>query len=505
MRQLLLAALLCACWQLPGAEAETLSLQQALVLGIEHNLDLRIARLEVERSEAGILAEQGRFDLMAELGLGVSRNETPTAGAALAGNTLDAASERLEAALSSKLTSGLQARLSLRGERSDADPLADQLDPAYRTYLLLNISQPLLKDLGPEINSTDLRIARLRQQQVALGYLGRARQLAGEIEQGYLAQVQAAQDVASAGQAEALAAELLAANERRLAAGLIPVSEVNEARSAVAAREEGRLQAEQQLRLTRNHLRDLIEHGEAALPLDWQVASPEPEQGAAEELTKALKIGLQQSPELQQAKLEIEARKLSLVYAKNQLLPRLDLEASLGVNGLAGDAGNATSLYQGRWQNSVSRALDGDGNSWYAGLRFSMPLQNRVAEANFRDLAARDKQSLYRLQRAEIAVATAIRSAHDSLELGRQRLATARRSAELAESSLQQENRRLQEGLSDTFRVLRFQEALLTARLREVSARTDYLRAQAALALAMGVNLERYHIFAALPHEGVAQ
>jgi outer membrane protein TolC len=195
-------------------------------------------------------------------------------------------------------------------------------------------------------------------------------------------------------------------------------------------------------------------------------------------------------------------RKIALVYAGNQRLPRLDLEASLGVNGLAGDVGGSGNRYDGEWRNSVNRAFAQDGSNWYAGLRFKMPLQNRAARARYLDAAAQDKQSLYRLRRIEVSAETAIRTAHALLQLGRERLQVARRYADLAQTTLDQENRRLQEGLSNSFRILTFQDALVTALTREVAARTDYSRAEAALHQAMGTSLERYNIVAALPHEG---
>jgi outer membrane protein TolC len=132
-----------------------------------------------------------------------------------------------------------------------------------------------------------------------------------------------------------------------------------------------------------------------------------------------------------------------------------------------------------------------------------VPLQNRTAKARYRDAAAQDKQSIYRLRRAEISAETVIRSAHAVLDLGEERLEVAKRYADLAQTTLDQETRRLQEGLSNTFRVLTFQNALVDAKIREVSAKTDYYRAQASLYQAMGTNLERYNIVAALPHEGV--
>ena len=67
MRQILLGLILCTCWQLTIVQAETLSLHQALTLGMEHNFDLQVASLDLERADAGVLGEQGRFDITAEL------------------------------------------------------------------------------------------------------------------------------------------------------------------------------------------------------------------------------------------------------------------------------------------------------------------------------------------------------------------------------------------------------------------------------------------------------
>ena len=502
MRHLLLALILCACWQASTAQAETLSLRQALVLGIEHNFDLQIASLDVERADAGVLGEEGRFDVTAELGIGVSQSDTPVASMYEKDDIITTEEARAEAALSKTFVTGLQSRLSLNGTRSDADALADHLDPAYRTYLVLDFTQPLLKDLGTDINTANLKIAQTRKQQAALGYLLQAQLLTTEIEQAYLVLAQADEDYRYAILARDLARELLDGNQRKFDAGLIPISEVNEADSAMAGREESMLLVQQQVTIARNNLLELIDHGEAQLPVNWQTKLPDVEPAQTVVLEEALETGFKQRPDLQQARLDIDIRKIALVYADNQLLPRLDLEASLGINGLAGDDGGNGSRYDGDWHNSLDSAFDQDGTSWSAGVRFSMPLQNRTAKAQYLDAAAQDKQSLYRLRSAEVSAETEIRAAHDVLELGRERLQVAHRYADLAQTTLDQETRRLQEGLSNTFRVLTFQNALVTARTREVAAQTDYYRAEVALYQAMGTNLERYNIIAALPHEG---
>ncbi len=502
MRQLIIGLILLTCATTSFAQTATLSLQQALILGMQHNFDLRISSLDVERADAGIMDEQGRFDVLAELGLGVSRDELPVDSELVTEDLLITDQGSAEAALSKTFATGLETRLSLTGERSDSDALADQLDPAYRTYLVLDFIQPLLKDRGVDINTASLQVAKTRQQQAVLGYLDQAQQLAADIELAYLSLVQADAEYDYAILAHDLAQELLDGNQRKFNAGLVPVTEVNEARSAMAGREENMLLSEQQLTLARNQLLELIAQGDAQLPENWQADLSEVPELQVPDLSEALAIGFAKRPDLQQARLEIENRKVALVYAENQRLPRLDLEASLGVNGLSGEGDDAR--YDGQWQRSSSRAFAQDGSSWYAGLRFSVPLQNRSAKAQYRDAAAQDKQSLYRLRRAEIAAETMIRSAHTVLGLGSDRLVVAKRYAALAQTTLEQETRRLQEGLSDTFRVLTFQNSLVEAKIREVSARTDYYRAQTRLYQAMGTNLERYNIVAALPREGVA-
>lgn len=489
--------LLSSLWLASTASAETLSLRQALTLGLAENYDLQIVGLEVERAQAATLGQQGRFDAVAELSVNTSQSETPADSASVPEKIARTEQAQAEAALSKRFSTGLQSRLSLTGSRNDSDSLARRLDPAYRTSLILNLTQPLLKDRGQDINTANLKIARTYEQQAAYGYLANALQLAAEIEATYLSLAQAEEDYKHALRAKDLAQELLDGNLRKFDAGLIPVTEVNQAKTAVAARAESILLYQQQITRERNRLLEQINHEKNSPLKVWQTQLPAEVSETSLSLDSALEQGLQQRPDLQQARLELEARKIALVYAENQKLPRLDLEASLGVNGLSG-AGTTDSLYQGGWQDS----LDDDGHTWYAGLRFSMPLQNSLAKAQYRDAAAQDKQSLYRLRRTEIAVESAIRSAYETVELGAERVKVARESSLLAQTTLDQEVRRLEEGLSDTFRVLSFQNFLIEANIREIAAQTDYHKALAALYQAMGANLERYDIVAALPHQG---
>jgi AcrR family transcriptional regulator len=82
-----------------------------------------------------------------------------------------------------------------------------------------------------------------------------------------------------------------------------------------------------------------------------------------------------------------------------------------------------------------------------------------------------------------------------------ERVGVAERFEGLAQTTLSQEMERLKEGLSDTFRILDFQDDVIGAHIRKTSALVDFNQGLANLFRAMGNNLERFDIVAAMPEK----
>jgi outer membrane protein TolC len=194
--------------------------------------------------------------------------------------------------------------------------------------------------------------------------------------------------------------------------------------------------------------------------------------------------------------LEIASRDIRVAFNRNQKLPRLDLEASLGVNGLAGDLAevpgtSGARANRGDYWHSFDQTARGDGYEWFAGLRFEYPLGNRAAEARYRRAGHEKRQALYRLKGLENTVETEVRNALTTVERGFERVQVAERFQQLADITLGQEMERLQEGLTDTFRILDFQAAVIEARVRKANALVDFNQGLTSLFRAMGANLDR--------------
>jgi outer membrane protein TolC len=476
---------------------QLLSLQEALFRGLERNFDLQAERLNIPIGREDVTAEAARFDPVADAAVSGTGERTPTA----ADSFDDAYARRRQyaatAGLSKDFRTGLDARMALETSRLSSNTSAVGLDPEYRTFLFLDFTQPLLRDFGKTVNTTDLRIADQRLQQARFGYLDQAQRLAEAIELAYFELARAHEILRLRIESRELARELLEGNRDKFEAGIVPITEVQEAETAVAARDEQVVFARQQMETAVNRLKDLLEVGHDH-PLAAVLLVTESLPGTEQTwppLETALAVALVERPDLERQRLEIVSRDIRLAFFQNQKLPRLDLEASLGVNGLAGELESpgtrGARANRGDYWHSVDQAASGDGYAWFTGLRFDYPLGNRAAEARYRRAGHEKRQALYALKGLENSVETEVRNALTAVERGYERVQVAERFQQLADITLSQEMERLREGLTDTFRVLDFQDDIIEARVRKANALVDFNQGLTSLFRSMGANLER--------------
>lgn len=263
------------------------------------------------------------------------------------------------------------------------------------------------------------------------------------------------------------------------------VVDVLQAQAAVAARVEEVLIAERAIGDREDQLRRLLSPSEETLrrtvrlvPTDKPKTSLEPIS-----LQEAIDAALQQRPEVLQAVKNIETSKLNVRFAKNQLLPSLNIQGTAGLTGLGKDP-----------SDMVDRGFSGDFYQLGAGLVLSYPLGNRSAWSQYtkRRLEARNAQAS--LQRARQEVIINIRDAVRRLQTDFKRIETTRSARILAEKQLRAETERLNLGLSTTRFVLDFQRDLAIAQRNELRAIVDYNNSLSNLARQKGTTLQEYGI-----------
>ncbi len=448
------------------------------------------------RSREEIEIEDAAFDSELFATTGYLQDRTPIEPV---GGTVDrrrTETYNAEAGVIKKMESGLSASLSVKTEHVKGDDLSNALDPYSRTALVIELTQPLLRNFGADVNTTQRRIADNRSRQTALTYLLNAQKLTLMLESAVRQLAGDARVIALRKDAELLARELYQANLKRFEAGLVPVSEVQEAETALASRQLSLSQAQELYALKREELsRQLhIPLGDDFDPTGLVSAStgpPLPEFRTELLFNDARKKRL----EFKINRYAIDNSLLNQRFQENQLKPQLDLTAQAGLNGLSGSADQVSgSRYEGSWSDSFASMGEGDGYQWGVGLNFSIPLGQRAAKARVRQAEYQARQENDRLRDLEVQVRDELQQQQITLQRAFQQLKLAGRFADLARKSLNQEQRRLEEGLSDTFRMISFQDEMIAALIGQVNAETRYQSALARMAFLRGDIFQRHDI-----------
>jgi len=504
---------LCPCLSVPWSIAGDISssercgvmtVREALTTALSNNLDIRAASLQPAAEREQVEVEKGVFDPSLEISGGTGEGKDPTSLAFSRDGYDRSRTTDGAISISKRFSVGLDARVGFETSRNSDNSRVDDLNPRYGSRVILDLTQPILRDFGVPVNTAAIRIGENRFRQAAFEYEDRAFALAEEVEGLYIELAMTREILGFRRESRMLAERLLEANREKFAAGLVPITEVQEAETAVAARDEALVAAEEGVETAMNTLWDRLGGQDLSVrphecPIVPEPLAPVP--AAIPAYEEMLAVAMERRPDLAFRKIEVETRDIHLAYTKNQRLPRLDIEATFAANGLSGESQPIefgglpeTSTHVGSYRDALSRMAEVDGYEWYTGLRFTYPIGNRAANALYARSSLEKEQSILLLHRLEKSIETDVKNALVSLKKARERVGIADRFVSLADTTLSQEMERFREGLSDTFRILRYQEDLVDARIRRVSALADFHKGLSRLGRACGTILERHGI-----------
>ncbi|MGE4466015.1 TolC family protein [Sphaerochaeta sp.] len=466
--------------------AGTLTLRDAIVAGLQNSYSVMIQKSAADAGRGNVTAEDAKFDPVAGGSVSAGGSNEPTSYSPY---NMDYLKERTLAAtaeLEKLHRNGMTGRFALETSKLGTNNPYEELDPQYKTVFLMNITQPLLKNYGKDVNATGFKNAELAFKQAEYDLYSKMTATAAEIETAYYALVRAQDVLTLSKTSEELAKNLLDSDRKRFDAGIIPVTEVQEAETALAGRREQTVTAQAAVRSAVIALENLINadvDGMSAEKLNPVFITPN--EG------DFYKTALSANPDIEKQRTELEKRDITIKYLKNQELPELDAMATLGVIGFSGNQ-TVSNHFDGSYQDSLSDMTDGNGFEWKLGLSVSYPLGARGAKARTASASAEKMRAVYTLKKLELDTKSQIRTAATAMKSGQDRYAIAQDFVRLADVTLTQEMKKLSEGLSDTFRVLKFQEDLTDARIRAVNAVYDYRKGEAELYRSAGTNLDRF-------------
>ncbi|MGB9712402.1 MAG: TolC family protein [Dissulfurimicrobium sp.] len=487
---------------------QILSLRDAIKYGIQHNLDIKAEEMNIPIGKKGVVINKSAFDPLFSASISSKDQKAPASTIMTPEDFSIYRDVKATVGLQKRFLTGLESSLSVSSLKSMNNSSIDALRPQYYNVVVLDLTQPLLKDFGVGVNSAHIRISEKQLLQAADIYLDKAVRISGQIENAYYNLALAEEILACKLESRRLAQELLDANKEKFKAGLVPITEIEEAETAVASRDEEVIQARAQTETAVNNLLDLLGcHSYSDDPIckkTIKVQALSVQDKDLPRLDDSMTLALRRRPDLEAQRLAVESSDIKLKYYRNQRLPRLDLEATLGINGLSGGdrpvhfvgTDYASPLVGDYWDSVKDMTQD---RQWYVGIRLSYPIGNRGPEARYRQADLEKMQAIYRLKRLEDTSETEVKNAFIASKRALERIKVAEHFENLAQITLSQEMERLKEGLSDTFHILKYQNDVIAAKIKKITAIADFNKGLASLYSATGTNLERYGIVAEIP------
>ncbi len=467
-------------------------IQQAL----QKNLDIRIARYLPDLTRINLKAAYGAYDPNFSFGAGYDFNRS--AGTQLAPGIISPAIEQDQDSFSSGLNGLLPtgARYTLAGNvlRNRGDRSGGAINPGdwgYFDYFggaSVSVTQPLLKNFWIDNARWTIQMGKktvtqdeqsLRQQMIAT---------ATDVLVAYYNLAAARENVTVQEKALELAERSLAENRKRVEVGAMAPLEEKQAEALVASSRADLLSARQSYRISQNTLKALLTDDFAA---DENQLEP------AEKLVPTPYVfnrqdswhkGLTLRPDIVQSKIEVEKQQITLRFRKNQLFPQLDVDGSYGASGRSSRwFGNGTTGGTGDFFDQIA---DRDNPRYGVGVTLSFPLSNRAERNRYKASKLEAERLLLRLKQLEQTIMVSIDNSILNAQTAFERVEATKQARSYAEQALDAEQKKLENGKSTSFVVLRLQRDLTAARSDELRAVADYFRALALLHRDEGATLE---------------
>ncbi|MFI4894020.1 MAG: TolC family protein, partial [Phycisphaerales bacterium JB058] len=271
-------------------------------------------------------------------------------------------------------------------------------------------------------------------------------------------------------------------------------AQIADAKAEVESRKAQVIRAQRNLRAASDSLKVLINDpdltiGSEVLLLPADIAIDEPIRFS---LVDAVTTALTERPEIARALLSIDDSTIRKQVARNQLLPRLDLEISARFSALDEDASDA---YGDVWEGSFV--------DYIIGLSYEYPIGNRAANAALRQRQLENIQAVTSFQNTVQQVVLEVKNALRDTVAGYKLIAQTRASRVAATENLRAFEVVIEtSGGYSAFNLdqwLSRQQALALAEAEEVQALVNYNIAISRLYAAIGRTLERNGIKFVVP------
>jgi HAE1 family hydrophobic/amphiphilic exporter-1 len=516
-------------------QQKPLTLREAITMALENNKDIEVTRENVRIAEFDLQSARGVYEPRFTGQTYYERATTPNISFFSPGVTKTTNSSIVGNA-------GFQAfvpkfgtilNATVNNQRVASDNPVSIISPQYNTNFTFSVTQPLLRGRGFDQNRRAIEISKRNLSLTDTQFRQRSIEVISNVQRAYWDLTYALRNLQVQRDTVRDAKQQLEHNRRLVDEGQLAPIDIVAAETQVANFEQAVYEALNVVAQAENNLKNLIAQNKndslwsaSLVPVD-----PVDLDAPATTLPEALEVALQNRPELELNQTQKDINEIDRRFYRDQTKPQVDLVASYTSAGVGGSLNpNFTNPlvrpciptatdYQTCLQQQQAAALaqqtllqnvGGSGTTFTdilvnryptvrVGVQFNLPLNgNKTAKAQLgRSLVEGERLQTQREQ-LEQNIQVDVRNALQAVRTAEARLRGAAISRENSQKQYESEQRKLDAGQSDVYKVLERQTALATSRSNELRAQTELNKAIADLQRATGNSLKANNVEARL-------
>ncbi|MGA1392517.1 MAG: TolC family protein [Phycisphaerales bacterium] len=479
-----------------SAEVVLLGLDEFRESLIRNNLALNVARFDPTLASTRVLAEQSRLDTTLAANVLAAREMEDASANNLPIYALESNYRDAGVGLAIPLATGGEVWLEgdlYRYETAYLDG-GSNVSPdsiAFPSNLNAAVTLPLLRGAGYDATLGPIAVAAYDERLAVLDLRVLLSRLLASSETVYWQLARSWRAVELQQRTLDEARSLVTDVEKLAAAGVVPAAQRYRAELTVNQRQAELLDADLILRRDMRSVKIIMNRDDVPLDQHVVVKPQAPLTLTAYTFDRAglATMAFVNRTELVQAEYELRKDEQRIRMARNALLPELDVRGSVGLLGIGTSASGA-----------IDSLLDGEfPPAWKIGLHLRMPLENRLATAEYQAAVIGRLQTLAKRREVMMMVAQEVYDAIDRLEIGWALVVATRKAASDAQRNLEAQRRLLQAGTTTVYEVSLAITDLGNAGLEVIDAETGYQVALIELAEATGTTLGRQAV-EVLPH-----
>jgi outer membrane protein len=526
-----------------------LSLDDAISLALENNLDIAVQRFTPWLNEAALLrAKSGvggktQFDPSLTTSLSMEEQTFPINNPFFAGVGAGSAvaaiinhSTLADFGYTQGFWTGTQLQVSFNNTRSSTTSAFNSFNPSVQSTVQVQLTQPLLNGFGRLPNTRYIIEAR---NTVKVGESEFAQQVIATVTQAstdYWELVYARENVKVEQAAVGVSQKLYEDNKKQLEIGTMAPLDVLTAESQLANDQQNLIvaqttQLQDETKLLNDITKDPLAGSLAGVEIVPTTPISTPDVTENISIQNAVKEAWQKRPEMQQADLKLKNAGIEVKATKNSLLPSLSIFGMYSTTGLAGVRTSIISTPTAWAPNLSAPVVDATGtpipdlyastpilfdttmnvlrgginDSWdqlihsrfptfQGGINLTLPIRNRAAQADNATALLNQRQQETQYRQLQNTIFLGVRNAQIALEQGRARVAAAEKARALAQQTLEDEQKKYQLGSSTSYNVVLRSRDLTSAQGTELRAKIDLIEAAVNFNQAVGRTLDVNHI-----------